>query len=68
MVDIVDMVQDDSVSFQDDTVVQETDNQTLVILVQDHEQKNPTHDQHDNNGFFLFHFYNFLTVFNIKHL
>ena len=52
MVDIVDIFQDDSVSFQDDTVVQETDNQTLVILVQDHEQENPTHDRHDNNGFF----------------
>ncbi|PWA90627.1 arginine--tRNA ligase, cytoplasmic [Artemisia annua] len=41
--------EDDSVSFPDDTVVQETDNQTLVILEQDHEHENPQHDQHDNN-------------------
>ena len=53
---MVDMVQDDSFTFQYDTVVQETDNQTLLISEQDLELENPQHDQHDKNGFLFFSF------------
>ena len=56
MVDLVDMVQDNICTFPDDTVVQETNNQTLMISEQDLELENQQHDQQDNNGFYFMPF------------